>query len=194
MKYVGITIHGHYLQTAVLGLGIFDVTAGGVGFGANSIFERVEYAGDEVTLRALNGRYITAAGTGLILRPELTAEARFLEVWWNDDRVSLRSRAGFFICAEDGGGGLMSCDRPQAADWEKFFYEVPPPELLPEDVGTAQQPEHVAPKRDRVIDVTKGNRLGDVGRAVIDVDPPVLPVDDNAGRIQPHRRSPFGDG
>ena len=153
MRYVSITIGGSYVRLGV-GRGLrefpgLSLYADGTGIGDESIFERVEVGENQIALRSLLGGYLQAHPDGFMLsNPAIGEWETFTEVWWPDDRISLKSAHGTFLCAEGGGGGPVLANRTAAGDWEKFFYEVPPPELLP-----AEEPvEESSPFRTRVED------------------------------------------
>ena len=144
MKYVAISIHGNYLSlsggspgttieealaNAVGGL----VMANGTGIGDPSIFERVELGEGQVSFRMLDGAFLHVVGDRVGRTQDEAAASVFTEVWWPDDRISLRAPSGVFVCAEGGGGNELVVNRPEAGDWEKFFYEQVPAELLPAD-------------------------------------------------------------
>lgn len=138
MRYVCITIGGSYVR---LGVGRalrefpgMSLYADGTGIGDESIFERVEVGENQIALRSLLGGHLQARPDGLVLsNPAIGEWETFTEVWWPDDRISFKTAHGTFLCAERGGGGPVLANRTAAGDWEKFFYEVPPPELLPAD-------------------------------------------------------------
>lgn len=140
MRYVAISIHGHYLSVvgdfvgslgALLDEVVGAVRADGTGIGDPSIFERVERGPDLVSFRQLDGAWLGLAEGRLVRIPDEAAAEVFTEVWWPDDRISLRASTGRFVCAERGGGQEVVVNRAQAADWEKFFYEQVPDALLP---------------------------------------------------------------
>jgi hypothetical protein len=136
MRYVCIVIHGNYLRLATSGVGDFihgpSLHADGTGIGDESIFERVEVGENRIALRSLLGGYLQAHPDGIVLvNPAVGEWETFTEVRWPDDRISLKTAHGTFVCAESGGGGQVVTNRVTAGDWEKFFYEVPPAELLP---------------------------------------------------------------
>lgn len=140
MRYVAISIHGHYLTVfgdvagnvgAVLDGILGTVRADGTGIGDPSIFERVERGPDQVSFRQLDGVWVGRAQDRLVRTPDEGAAEVFTEVWWPDDRISLRAGNGRFVCAERGGGREVVVNRAQAADWEKFSYEQVPDALLP---------------------------------------------------------------
>jgi hypothetical protein len=160
MRYVAISIHGNYLNLSgspanTLG-GAVDALVGpllradGTGIGDPSIFERVERGGSQVALRQLDGSWLSLVGDRLARSDAENAEEVFTEVWWPDDRVSLRAGNGRFVCAENGGGRDVVVDRAEAGEWEKFSYEQVPAELVPAD-----EPEHARVE-------------GGVGKSVVD--------------------------
>lgn len=132
MEFICITVKGFYVRgtTNMYGFPVLD--ARGHGPGDTTIFRRTELGGDEVTLALLDGRFVAAQADGAVVLGPERAESRLTEVRWPDDRYSLRSTAGLFLCAERAGGSDVVADRPEAGPWEKFFYEPPPPELLPQ--------------------------------------------------------------
>lgn len=148
MKYVAISIHGSYLNFLTTGGGSVGadidaalglLRADGTGIGAPSIFERVERGGSLVSLRMLDGTWLGVTDIRVgHSAGEASAEV-FTEVWWPDDRISLRAGNGMFLCAENGGGREIVVNRPEAGDWEKFYYEQVPAELLPDE-----SPDHTA--------------------------------------------------
>lgn len=168
MKYVCLTIHGHYLHT---GVGPFDgpmLLADGTGQGVDSIFERINVINDRVVLRCLDGQYVSQSVTALanvrVVSGYEGAAGAFLEVRWPDDRVSLRTNGGRFLSAVGGGGAFVTVDPTEAGEWEKFYYEVPAPELLPPQlpkfptdavVHGVDQPVHAPPLAERVTDIDK---------------------------------------
>jgi hypothetical protein len=139
MKYVAISIHGSYLglasggPTADVG---FDAALGllradGTGIGDPSIFERVEHGDARISLRMLDRTVVALSGDRLARSDDAATAEVFTEVWWPDDRISLRASNGMFVCAEGGGGREIVVNRPEAGEWEKFYYEQVPAELLP---------------------------------------------------------------
>jgi hypothetical protein len=136
MRYVCITIGGSYLRVTNAGIENFvhgpSLRADGTGIGDESIFERVEVGEHQVALRNFFGGYLQAHPDGVVLvNPAIGEWETFTEVWWPDDRISLKTCHGTFVCAENGGGREVVTNRTAAGDWEKFVYEVPPSELLP---------------------------------------------------------------
>lgn len=153
MRYVAISIHANYLNfrtdsggtvgseiDAALGL----LRADGTGIGAPSIFERIERGDAQVSLRMLDGTWLGVTGERIGHGADEAAAEVFTEVWWPDDRISLRAGNGMFVCAEGGGGREIVVNRPEAGDWEKFSYEQVPPELVPaEDAGPTEAEQGV---------------------------------------------------
>lgn len=146
MRYVAITYRGHYFMVVQDGY----VSIQGTGVGPDTIFERIELGDDQVAFRTLDGRHLTAfthdihpAGALRVDAGERGPAQTFLEVWLPDDRIGLRTHLGTFICAEGNGDSLV-INRRQLGEWEKFFYQKPPDELVPKqkeraDVRTSVQ-------------------------------------------------------
>ncbi len=146
MKYVAISIHGHYLSLnpeaagsvgALLQGQLGILRADGGGIGDPSIFERVERGEHEVSFRMLDGQWLQEREAVIGRTADEAAATVFTEVWWPDDRISLRAPTRRFVCAEQGGGQEVVVNRSEAADWEKFFYEQVPAELLPPEPAPA---------------------------------------------------------
>ncbi|MPZ74661.1 MAG: hypothetical protein GEU74_15830 [Nitriliruptorales bacterium] len=152
MRYVSITYHGQYFivdRESHLTPG--KVSVRGTGVGQDTIFERIELGDNQVAFRTLDGRYLSAVthqgpspGALHAYAGERGPAQTFLEVWLPDDRIALRTHLGTFICAESNGKGDLVINRPEMGEWEKFFYEKPPEELLPKeeqkfDVTTSAQ-------------------------------------------------------
>jgi hypothetical protein len=154
MRYVSIAIHGQYLRLATADVGDHlhgpSLYADGTGIGDESIFERIEFGENRIALRSLLlGGYLQAHPDGIVLvNPAIGDWETFTEIRWPDDRISLKTAHGTFVCAESGGGRHVVTNRTAAGDWEKFFYEVPPAELLP-----AEEPvEESSPLTDSIQD------------------------------------------
>jgi hypothetical protein len=161
MRYVCMTIRGGYVRLKPDLFGRQVLAADGTGVGDDSIFERVEQGENRVALRSLLGGYLQANPDGYVgLNPAIGDWETFTEVWWPDDRISLRTHLGTFFCAEGGGGEWIVINRPEAGDWEKFYYEVPPEELLPPEPPAQQE------RGSPAVEATQLNR--DLGGLVTD--------------------------
>ena len=143
MKYIALTIGGHYVRCGLDGTyGLPGVYANGTGLGDDSIFERIQVGPGRVVLHPLSGGFLQA-------RPDHTLAVNpdgyevwetFEEIEWPGDRFSLRTWQRRFVCAEKGGGGAMIADRTEAGEWERFYYEVPPAGFLPPEPAPEQRP------------------------------------------------------
>ena len=142
VRYIALTIHGNYLRCGRKGVGFFPTLwADGTGLGDETIFERIEVAPGRVVLHPLSGGYLQ-----VLPDDSLAVNMDGYEVWetfdeieWPSDQFSLRTWQRKFLCAEGGGGREVVANRTEAGEWEKFYYEVPPPALLPPE-PEAQRP------------------------------------------------------
>jgi hypothetical protein len=158
------------------------VSATGSGFGPDSIFERLEVGDGQVRFRS-RGEYLwigSPPNRGLYIGgTEPTVESTFREIWHDDDRISLLSARNQFVCAEGGGGDRIVVDRSEIGDWERFYYAVPPADLI-----KALFPASAASP----IKVDHATRVDDEARRLPPIlDPPAHPrLDERA-----HLRNPF---
>lgn len=135
MKYVCLSIGGFYLRDARAEFHMLQVAdVRGHGPGDTTILRRTELGDGLVSLALVrDGAFLRGRADGFVEWGAEGPESRWTEVWWPNDQISLRSSSGRFLCAERGGGDRLVADRPEAAAWERFYYEVPPPELLPKE-------------------------------------------------------------
>lgn len=151
VKYIALTIHGNYVRCGP-GAGILGplqaVNANGTGLGNESIFERIEVA-NGVVLHPLSGGYLQVRpDDSVAVNPDgYDVWETFQEIEWPDDRFSLKTWRGKFVCAEGGGGGPVVANRVAAGEWEKFYYEVPPTGLLPPEPPPARVDPRIDQKR-----------------------------------------------
>jgi hypothetical protein len=110
------------------------VTATGNGFGADTIFERIDLGNGKVQFKS-RGEYLwigSEGNRGLYIGGDQPngSWSTFSEIWHPDDRISLLGDRNEFVCAESGGGDRVVVDRRQIGAWEMFFYAVPPADLV----------------------------------------------------------------
>lgn len=185
MRYVAISIRGSYLTLpdgfastgGAISAALGALRADGTGIGTPSIFERVERGGAQVSLRMLDGQWLMVDNGLLIRTADEAAAGAFTEVWWPDDRISLRGGNGRFVCAEGGGGREVVVNRLEAGTWEKFYYEQVPAELLPPE----PEPEHNRVEGGLASSVRDAIR-DEVRHSAVDPDAPRIEVPEQPGR------------
>lgn len=171
MKYVCITIGGFYVHFVFNGGLIDTANVQGHGPGDGSIFRRTELGNGQVTLALSGARFLSMLPDGSVAVGPEGPHSRLTEVSWPNDQISLRSPSGFFLCAERGGGDLLVANRLEVGPWERFFYEQPPAELLPQDPPATATRTLGKRKRRPPIDVARTVDQADPTRSGIRLDP-----------------------
>ena len=163
LKYVAD--HRPRLHTGGTGLQeVYEV----VDLGDDRVAFKVVVAGRDVPLNS----FLTVdpdAGSdtlngGAVRFAELPAPGEretFLQIWLPDDRIALRTCLGTYVTAEhDGDGSPLVVDRSELGDWQKFWYLVPPPELLPDE--PTPEPQRVSVEEQARGSVEDARRQGGV--------------------------------
>lgn len=110
--------------------------------GPRMVFERIPAGDGMMVYRSLEGGFWTIADKMFIdLRATDVATAtRFREVWFEDDRVALLADNGRFVSIPTFlGKGPVMVTTDAAGDAEKFWFEVPPVGLVPENLGQTSE-------------------------------------------------------
>lgn len=144
MEYVCIRHGDHHLRPVGLGGGI--ITAVEEGVGPPTLVRRVDVGeGLYAYSGHLNRYWRVERGVIRVDEPDLAAASRFREIWFPDDRIGLLLTGiggGFFVSVD----GLSVGSLPKAvflgpdtaADREKFYFDVPPVGLVPQEPGSTQ--------------------------------------------------------
>jgi hypothetical protein len=150
IDYVAMTIGGHYVQ--LLEATPFApnrrLAAVGQGVGPDTVFKRQvlpqTHAGSTtVAFMTHDGHYLEAfPGNNSIAATatKVGREQAFEETWLPDDRIALRTYWDAFVTAEGGGGEAIVTNRTAVGEWEKFYYEVIPVGLLPNEFRPGSPP------------------------------------------------------
>lgn len=86
-------------------------------------FELQERRNGQIALRASNGQYVTVSSSGstLLVNQNAMGPMESFDVSTPaNSYVNLCAGNGMFVCADQGGGGGITADRPRAAEWERF--------------------------------------------------------------------------
>ncbi len=77
--------------------------------------------GDSVAIKTYNGNYLTADGENLTARAKSVGPNEiFIVIELEGNKIGLKTSAGKFVCAEDGGGDKVSAGRDKIKSWEIF--------------------------------------------------------------------------
>lgn len=148
------------LDAPVAGDDSIPLSTSGTGVGRHSVLERIDLGDGRVAFKTLGqndfgqhayisadhdwlgwdpgvralGGYRTAGGLFFRAMDEPGPAETFREIA-QGDQYALETYKQLFVTAEgDGNGSPLSINRDAIGEWQRFYYEVPPPEFLPAEV------------------------------------------------------------